>query len=122
MIIYITVAVGGFYTCGDKCPEIIINRDPLPDSKDYLMNFCKVMLLVCLVVGIILRNQSNKAGIFGILEEFKKINEDVAPSMQINSDYSNTEGRASIETEGIPNASATGKLSDEIRRASSQVL
>lgn len=111
------VAVGGFYTCGDKCPEIIINREPMPDSKDYLMNFCKVMLLVCLVVGIILRNQSNKAGIFGILEEFKKINEDVAPSMQIND--SNTEGRASIETEGIPNASATGKLSDELRRASS---
>lgn len=76
------------------------------------------MLLVCLVVGIILRNQSNKAGIFSILEEFKKINsEDTGPSLQIND--SNSEGRVSIETGGIPNASASGKLSDEIKRASS---
>lgn len=113
LLIYITVAVGGFFTCGDQCEEIIINRENRPNSKDYLMDISKAALLVCLVVGIIIRNQSNKAGIFGIIDQFKKINDETenAPSV------------AAYESVGaIENDSATGKLSDELRKASSQVL
>lgn len=114
LLIYITVAVGGFFTCGDKCEEIIINRENRPGNKDYFMDVSKAALLVCLVVGIIIRNQSNKAGIFGIIDQFKKITEEtetVVPSVV------NYESVGAIENE-----SATGKLSDELRKASSQVL
>lgn len=120
LLIYITVAVGGFLTCGDKCAEIIINRESRPDSKDYLMDFAKVTLLVCLVVGIIIRNQSNKAGIFGIIDQFKKIGEEGALDQGINTSNSGTQ-YGSVNPTG-ENDSATGKLSDELRKASSQVL
>lgn len=113
LIIYITVAVGGFFTCGDQCAEIIINRETRSD-KDILMDLAKAALLICLIVGIIIRNQSNKAGIFGIIDQFKKISEEsetIAPSV------ANYESVNPLE-----NDSATGKLSDELRKASSQVL
>lgn len=118
LLIYMVVAIGGYLTCGDMCPEIIIRRDPAPDSKDLLMNSAKIMLLVCLVVGIIIRNQSNKAGLFGILEEFKKISDEdnavtgTDPNPRVS--YEQTLDNGS--------ASASGKLSEEIQRASSQVL
>ena len=80
LLIYMTVAVGGFFTCGDQCPEIIINRENRPNTTDYFMDVAKLALLVCLVVGIIIRNQSNKAGIFGIIDQFKKISEETPSS------------------------------------------
>lgn len=113
LLIYVTVAVGGFMTCGDQCAEIIINRENRPGTKDLLMDIAKVTLLVCLVVGIIIRNQSNKAGIFGIIDQFKKISEETneaAPSVAYES------------VGAVENDSATGKLSEELRKASSQVL
>lgn len=67
------VAVGGFFTCGNQCDEVIINRDNRPGNSDIMMDFSKLGLLVCLIVGIIIRNQSNKAGIFGIIEQLKKV-------------------------------------------------
>lgn len=114
LLIYITVAVGGFFTCGDQCAEIIINRDNRPGNKDYLMDSAKVALLVCLIVGIIIRNQSNKAGLFGITDQFKKISEEVTPSVATEAGYHSVGA--------TENDSATGKLSDELRKASSQVL
>lgn len=100
------------------CPEIIINRDAIPGSKDMAMNIAKLMLLVCLVVGIIIRNQSNKAGLFGIMEEFKKINDD--PQLTLGDMNA---PRMSYETNPINiSSSASGKLSEEILRASSMVL
>lgn len=109
------VAVGGFYTCGDQCDEIIINRENRPDAKDYIMDLCKVSLLVCLVVGIIIRNQSNKAGIFGIIDQFKKIgNEEPVQKGLSNETISVSPGEVSD--------SASGKLSEELRNASSAVL
>lgn len=120
LVIYFIVAIGGFYTCGDQCPEIIINRDPLPGSKDIAMNIAKLMLLVCLVVGIIIRNQSNKAGLFGIMEEFKKISNEQDAQFALNDSNG---PRMSYETSPINvSASASGKLSEEIMRASSMVL
>ena len=115
LIIYITVAVGGFLTCGDQCSEIIINRENRPGENDYLMDVAKVTLLVCLVVGIIIRNQSNKAGIFGILDQFKKINEE-------NVQVSNIAVKEYESVSPTENDSATGKLSEELRKASSEVL
>ena len=77
LAVYISVALGGYYTCGTECPEIIILRKSAEgDKTDILMNICRFGLLVCLVVGIIIRNQSNKAAIFGIVDQFKKIKED----------------------------------------------
>lgn len=80
LVVYLLVAVGGFFTCGDQCDEIIINRDHRPGTTDYLMDISKVALLVCLVVGIIIRNQSNKAGIFGIVEQCRRIQSDDIPT------------------------------------------
>lgn len=110
--------MGGFYTCGDQCDEIIINRDHRPGNNDIAMDLAKVALLVCLIVGIVIRNQSNKAGIFGILDQFKKINENESVRQEV----------VSIAYEQVANNpnqvsdSASGKLSDELRNASSEVL
>lgn len=84
------------------------------------MNFAKLMLLICLFVGIIIRNQSNKAGLFGIIEEFKKINTEQDAQLALNDSNG---PRMSYESSPINvSASATGKLSEEIMRASSMVL
>ena len=64
-------------TCGDKCPAIIINRLPLAGDKDYIMDIVKIALLVCLLVGITVRNQANRAGIFSVLEEIRKLSQGV---------------------------------------------
>lgn len=114
------VAVGGFYTCGDQCDEIIINRENRPDAKDYLMDLSKVSLLVCLIVGIIIRNQSNKAGIFGIVDQFKKIGTDEPVAKGIVGEP-NDKISVSPSDPAIGD-SASGKLSDELRNASSAVL
>lgn len=71
------VAVSGFLTCGDQCDDIIINRQSRPGEKDYLMDLSKLALMVCLVVGIVIRNQANKAGIFSIIEQFKNLGDDI---------------------------------------------
>lgn len=119
-MVYILVAVGGFFTCGDQCDEIIINRDHRPGTNDYAMDLAKVALLVCLIVGIIIRNQSNKAGIFGIIDQFKKINEHESVRLEVasiayNKVGSNTQDNKITDSE-------SGKLSDELRKASSEVL
>jgi len=76
IMVYLSVSIAGYQTCGDKCDQIIIDRDVPHGYNDILMTLCKVGLLVCLVVGVIIRNQSNKATVFGILEQFRKIQED----------------------------------------------
>jgi hypothetical protein len=120
LVVYMLVAVGGFFTCGDQCNEIIINRDIRPADNDYLMDASKVSLLVCLVVGIIIRNQSNKAGIFGIIDQFKKIGTDelVQKTMLCES---NAKISVSPSDGGIGD-SASGQLSEQLRNASSAIL
>lgn len=121
LAVYISVALGGFYTCGTKCPEIIINRNPAdPDDRDWLMNGCRLALLVCLVVGIIIRNQSNKAAIFGIIDQFKKISEESeAPdaNKQNTSDYKTVGNTETSQMSGLGD-----RISEEMRKASSAVL
>lgn len=120
LIIYITVAIGGFYTCGTKCPPIIINRDRLDGQSDLFMDIAKFALLVCLVVGIIIRNQSNKAAIFGIFDQYQKLGDNgarsdlSAPGQRIMTD-SGMEDKSPLSRQG-------SRLSDEMQRASTQIL
>lgn len=125
-MVYVSVSVGGYFTCGNQCPEIIINRTPENGSQDLLMNFAKFALLVCLVVGIIIRNQSNKAGIFGIIDQFKKINVEPELTSGVNvsqGTITNTYAKVStvVDDKGAP-GSESQRLSEEIQRASSEVL
>ena len=69
IIVYLMVGIAGFLTCGDQCNEIIINRLHRPGTTDYLMDVSKVLLLICLAVGIIIRNHTNKVNILAILSE-----------------------------------------------------
>lgn len=85
-----------------------------------LMNFAKIGLLVCLVVGIIIRNQSNKAGVFGIADQFKKINQHQAVTVVAQTDRSVKYDQ--LSSAASENDSASGKLSEEIQKASSVVL
>lgn len=118
---YSLVAVGGYLTCGNQCPEdIIINRDPLGDSSDLLMDAAKLMLLICLIVGIIIRNQSNKAAIFGIIDQFKKIQDD-APVL--SGENSPTEDKSNkIKRQSSGEYSNPNRLSNSLRRASTEII
>lgn len=89
ILVYLSVSVAGYQTCGDKCEEIIIDREVPNGYNDILMTLCKVGLLVCLVVGVIIRNQSNKATVFGILEQFRKIQQDDRFSVHENKPLTN---------------------------------
>lgn len=87
-------------------------------SNDYLMDIAKLTLLVCLVVGIIIRNQSNKAGLFGILDQFKKINQETSiVSNEQKSIIDRKSADHSVDKPGQPE-----RLSDSLRKASSEVL
>jgi hypothetical protein len=123
LTVYISVALGGYYTCGSECPEIIILRkSALGDAKDWLMNGCRFGLLICLVVGIIIRNQSNKAAIFGIIDQFKKISEESEASnpsevKNNSSDYKSIGNNESSQVSGLGD-----RISEEMRKASSAIL
>jgi hypothetical protein len=90
------------------------------------MNIFKLALLTCLIVGIIIRNQSNKAALFGIVDQFKKINKDSEGEMmigdkrlsvdQLSANGSQSQGQA--QTSSNENL----QLSEEINKASSVVL
>ncbi len=71
LIVYLLVSIGGFLSCGDLCKDVIINRRTPPGFNDILMDVCKLLLIVCLVFGNILRNQSNRASIMDLWEQYK---------------------------------------------------
>ncbi len=76
LIIYVSISVGGFYTCGDKCPSIISNRLHPEGFNDTLMNIGKLSSILCLVVANIMRNQSNKNSLFEFVDQCKKWREE----------------------------------------------
>jgi amino acid permease len=76
LITYVAISLGGFFTCGDKCPSIISNRSYPEGFDDTLMNIAKLSSLLCLVVANILRNQSNKNSIFELIDQWKKWREE----------------------------------------------
>lgn len=88
-----------------------------PGDRDYAMNIAKFSLLICLIVGVIIRNQSNKAGLFGIIDQFQKLKEESEPASSINDKLS-----ATGNNDSEANPSSSGKLSEEINKASSLVL
>jgi hypothetical protein len=121
IIVYLSVSIGGYMTCGDKCDQIIINRATPSDWKDLPMNIFKLALLVCLIVGIIIRNQSNKAALFGIVDQFKKIStegEAVIGDKRLSEEQLSANGTSQVQT----NSNENLQLSEEINKASSVVL
>ena len=120
LVIYVTVAIGGFYTCGTKCPPIIINRNRLDTQSDIFMDIAKFALLICLVVGIIIRNQSNKSAIFGIIDQYQKL------SQEDEQTDSNLQSRPTLRDPSLeeksPLSGQGSRLSDQMKRASSQIL
>lgn len=71
LVVYLLVSIGGFLTCGNLCKDVIINRLTPLGFDDILMDVCKLLLIVCLVFGNILRNQSNRSSIMDLWEQYK---------------------------------------------------
>lgn len=72
LIVYLLVAIGGFYSFGTEVNEIVLNTPMEPGKSDLARNFLRCGLVVCLLVGITIRNQSNRANIVGFVEEYRK--------------------------------------------------
>ena len=49
---------------------MIINRLTPPGFDDSVMDVCKLLLIVCLIVGNIIRNQSNRSSLFDLWEQY----------------------------------------------------
>ena len=122
IIVYLSVAIGGYQTCGNKCDQIIINRATPSDWKDIPMNIFKLALLVCLVVGIIIRNQSNKAALFGIVDQFKKINKETEGEIMVGDKRVSEDQLSANGSQTQTNNNENLQLSEEINKASSVVL
>lgn len=73
LLIYLTVSLTGYASCGSFTPDIILNRDAPTGSKDILLSIGKIGLLVSLLVGITLRTQSNRSGLFEIMDKLASI-------------------------------------------------
>jgi len=88
------------------------------------MNMCKLGLLVCLVVGIIIRNQSNKAGIFGILDQFKKINREslVIADRRVSYEHLSANTSQDIGDGAADGTNQPQALVDQMDKASSVIL
>ena len=69
IFIYLLVSIGGFLSCGDKCKQIIVNRMTPEGFKDLTMDGFKVLLLMCLVVGNVLRAQTNRTAILDLYDQ-----------------------------------------------------
>ena len=69
--VYILVAVSGFVSCGSQCPDIIVNLD-VGLTTAWMMDASKIGLFVCLVVGIVIRNQTTRSTLAVILQQFGK--------------------------------------------------
>jgi len=70
LIIYLGVSGAGYLSLGSNTPAVIIDREPLPNSKDVLMNICKAGLLVTLIVANTLRIQLDRTCLLEIYDKF----------------------------------------------------
>ena len=58
-VIYVIVGLLGYLTYGNKVEEIVVNRKPLGYAEDIHMIVARVLLILTLVVGIIIRSVTN---------------------------------------------------------------
>ena len=92
LIIYLIIAGVGYWSTGSNVPDIILNRDSLPGSKDFIFSLVKAGMLITLTVGIILRVQINRQGIvtiitqiFGSKKDDQRIGLSISPTMENDS-------------------------------------
>ena len=52
MLLYICIGVAGYLSFLDKTKKLVIQRDPLPESKDYLMIIGRLAISFNLITGI----------------------------------------------------------------------
>lgn len=71
--LYVVVATAGFVSCGDQCPDLIINRE-LP-RRDLMMGIAKISLFMMLIVGVILRINTTNSTIESLIRQLTS-NED----------------------------------------------
>lgn len=76
LMLYVLVSVAGFASCGNQCPDIIVNRQLY--GNDYTMAFAKLGLLACLVVGIVMRVNSATSTYIALLNEIRYGHQKVA--------------------------------------------
>lgn len=69
MAVYLLVSIGGYLSCGNRCKPVIINRVVPEDFDDIVMDVFKVLLIMCLIVGNVLRAQSNRTSIVDLYDQ-----------------------------------------------------
>ena len=71
LILFIVIGVCGFISCGNVCPDIILNIDSSLSSNAVMDNL-KICLLFCLTIGVIIRNQTIKATLLTLHRQFRE--------------------------------------------------
>lgn len=75
LMLYILVAVAGFMSCGDQCPDLIVNR--MFYGSDQAMAFAKLGLLACLLVGVIIRINTASSTYISLLRQVRDARQNI---------------------------------------------
>lgn len=73
LFVYLTIGVIGYATYGTECPALIVQRAKLPGSSDIAMTIGRLLLVVCLITGIIIRSNSNQINLVNIIFRIKSL-------------------------------------------------
>jgi amino acid permease len=66
-VCYFGIGIAGYSICGSQCPDVIINMLPPPGFSNPIIEYCKLLFVLCLMVGIILRNQISHTSILKVI-------------------------------------------------------
>ena len=67
------IAGFGYWSTGSKVPNIILDRDPIEGSKDYIFSAVKAGMLIALTFGVVIRLQLDRSGIWSIYVDVSKL-------------------------------------------------
>lgn len=73
LFVYLMVGVIGYATYGTECPALIVQRAKLPGSSDVAMTIGRLLLVVCLITGIIIRSNSNQINLVNIIFRIRQL-------------------------------------------------
>ena len=79
LVCYLVISVAGYSICGDKCPNVVINMAAPPGYSNPIIEYSKLLFVLCLMVGIILRNQISHTSVIDILKSYRQSDETLIP-------------------------------------------